>query len=138
MSRRTLAGGHPDADAETPSITRLEGSRWRGRIEAEHGRPERAKLREHRPKRESMLNAVIRVKLSGDCHRIGGAAALRLTGLFVAGLRDADVLDDPGQDLLGVVAQLGLRHIRTRRHQRLGEDGEFADDFFVVVADERA
>ena len=21
---------HPDADAETPSITRLEGSRWRG------------------------------------------------------------------------------------------------------------
>jgi hypothetical protein len=25
-----MPGEHPDADAETPSITRLEGSRWRG------------------------------------------------------------------------------------------------------------
>ncbi|MCA1586682.1 MAG: hypothetical protein LC791_18560 [Acidobacteria bacterium] len=69
---------------------------------------------------------------------LGGAAALRLAGLFLAGLRNAYVLNDRGQDFLGVVAQLRLGHIRARWHQRLGEDGEFADDFFVVGADERA
>ena len=30
MARRTRLDEHPEADAETPSITRLEGSRWRG------------------------------------------------------------------------------------------------------------
>ena len=30
MSRRTTLDEHPEAKAETPSITRLEGSRWRG------------------------------------------------------------------------------------------------------------
>jgi hypothetical protein len=30
VSRRSMPDEHPDAHAETPSITRLEGSRWRG------------------------------------------------------------------------------------------------------------
>jgi hypothetical protein len=30
VSRRESTGEYPDAGAETPSITRLEGSRWRG------------------------------------------------------------------------------------------------------------
>ncbi len=47
-------------------------------------------------------------------------------------------LDGRGQDVFGVIAQLRLRHIRARRHQCFGKDGEFADDFFVVVADECA
>jgi len=47
-------------------------------------------------------------------------------------------LDDRVQDVLGVIAQLRLGHLAARRHQRLGEDGEFADDLFVVIADERA
>jgi hypothetical protein len=85
-----------------------------------------------------VLNASIRVKLPRGLHCVGGPATLRLIRLFVTGLWVADVLHDCRQDFLGVIAQLRLRHLGASRHQRLGKDGEFADDFFVVVADKDA
>jgi hypothetical protein len=85
-----------------------------------------------------VLDAIIRVKLSRGCHGLRGAPAPRLDGLFVEALRNADVFNDRGQDVFGVITQLRLGHVRARRHQRLVEDGEFADDGFVVAADERA
>ena len=69
---------------------------------------------------------------------IRGAAPLRFQRLFNRGLRGADVFNNRRQDFRGVVAQFRLRHLRGRRHQRFGKDGEFADDCFVVLADERA
>ena len=85
-----------------------------------------------------MLDPIVRVKPPGGSHGVGGTAALRLARLFVVCLSNADVLDDGRQDLLGVIAQLRLGHIRAWRHQCLREYREFADDFIVVVADEGA
>ncbi len=64
------------------------------------------------------------MKVSRGCHRLGGAAALRLERLFVGTLRDAHVVNDRGQDFVGVITQLGLGHISARWHQRPSEDGE--------------
>src|SRR5690349_21171850 len=59
-------------------------------IEAQHGCPKCAKLRENRPKREAEVDAVIRVKSSRRFHDPRGAAAARLQGLFFGCLRSAD------------------------------------------------
>src|SRR4051812_7483443 len=91
---------------------------------AKDGRAERAKFREHRPERKPVLDAIIRVKPARGLHGPDGAAALRLESLFIARLRDTHVVDDRGQDVLGVIAQLLLRHVGPRRHERSGECGE--------------
>jgi hypothetical protein len=90
------------------------------------GRAERAKFREHRAERKRVFDAIIRVKPAAVLHGVGGAVTLRFERLFIARLRGTHVADDRGQDVIGVIAQLLLRHVGARRHERSGECGEFA------------
>ena len=85
-----------------------------------------------------MLDAIVGVKRPRGFHSLSGAAAPRLEGLFFGALRNAHVLNDRRQDVLGVVAQFCLGHLWAWWHQRLGESGKFADDFVVVAAYETA
>jgi hypothetical protein len=71
-------------------------------------------------------------------HRLRGSQPLGLSGLFVGRLAYAHIFGDGGQYFGRMVAQLLFAHIRVGRHERFSEGGEFADDFPIVVPDERA
>ena len=56
--------------------------------------------------------------------------------LFLGRLRELHILDDRREEFLRVVTQLFVGHLDMGRDQRLREGGKFADDFFVVAANE--
>jgi hypothetical protein len=71
-------------------------------------------------------------------HRLRRAQTSGLLGLFISGLGRTHVDADCRQYFFRVVPQLPFAHPCARRHQGLGEDREFANDFLVMVVDESA
>ena len=106
-------------------------------VQTQHGGAQRAELRQHRSDPEAVLDAVIGMKIPRSCHRVSGTVALRPTGLFLDGLRCPEIVDDRRQDVLGVVAQLHVAHIRAGWYERFCEGRKLDDDLFLVIANER-
>ena len=64
-----------------------------------------------RSERKTVLDAIIGVKRPRGFHSLRATAAPRLEGLFRWALRNAHVVNDRHQDVLGVVAQFCLGHL---------------------------